>query len=184
MTCLEIEIKPLQPKHLNQVVELDRLCLGGIWSLAGYQQELSSPNSTLLVLSVVSQLKAGAIVGLACLWAILEEAHITLLAVHPDYQRQGLGQLLLCALLEDAMKRGLERATLEVRETNEAALSLYKKFGFKMAGRRKGYYQNLGEDAIVLWQPRLGTPEFRGDVALWKQQVEERLVENHWLIKV
>ena len=184
MTCLEIKIEQLQLEQLNQVVELDKLCLGGLWSLEGYQRELNSPNSTLLVLSVTSQKsEVGSVVGIGCLWAILEEAHITMLAVHPNYQRQGLGQLLLYALLKDASKRGLERATLEVRESNQTALSLYHKFGFKLAGRRKGYYQNLGEDALILWYPNLGKPGFEEVLASWQQQVEKGLFQNHWMLK-
>ncbi|CAA9322336.1 Ribosomal-protein-S18p-alanine acetyltransferase [uncultured Microcoleus sp.] len=70
------------------------------------------------------------LIGLGCLWAILEEAHITILAIHPRFQGQGLGQALLWALLTKAHYRQLERATLEVRESNLSALSLYHKFGY------------------------------------------------------
>lgn len=161
MTFSELQLQPLQPNQLAAVVELDQVCLGGLWSLEGYQRELDSPNSELLVLSVPQgKSEQYRIIGVGCFWAILEEAHITLLAIHPDYQRQGLGQVLLLTLLEKAVKRGLERATLEVRESNEAALGLYKKFGFKVAGRRKGYYQHTKEDALILWLGGLQQPDF------------------------
>jgi ribosomal protein S18 acetylase RimI-like enzyme len=79
---------------------------------------------------------------LACFWAILEEAHITLLAIYPDYQRQGLGKLLLYKLLEKAVQRQLERATLEVRVSNQSAIALYEHFGFRVAGERKLLFAN------------------------------------------
>ncbi|MGK7887530.1 MAG: ribosomal protein S18-alanine N-acetyltransferase, partial [Crocosphaera sp.] len=110
---------------------------------------------------------------------ILEEAHITLLMISPEYQGQGLGQLLLYGLLRDAVNRNLERATLEVRVSNKPALCLYQKFGFEVAGKRKGYYQTTGEDALVLWRKGLQYPEFEQDLYIWKQQIDDRLTANH-----
>ncbi|MBF2019846.1 MAG: ribosomal protein S18-alanine N-acetyltransferase [Hydrococcus sp. C42_A2020_068] len=123
------------------------------------------------------------IIGFGCFWAILEEAHITLLMIHPDYQGQGLGQLLLYALLKDACKRKLERATLEVRVSNQVAIFLYKKFGFKVAGRRKNYYQKTGEDALILWRGDLHRPEFSKELEIWHERISTRLAQNHWTLK-
>jgi [ribosomal protein S18]-alanine N-acetyltransferase len=146
-----IKIKPLTEEKLVQVLELDDLCFGGLWSLDGYKREIESPNSCLLILTInISQSEK--VIGLGCFWAILEEAHLTILAIHPDFQGQGLGKLLLGNLLEEAEKRNLERATLEVGENNKKALNLYQKFGFKEAGRRKKYYKKTGEDALILWK--------------------------------
>lgn len=163
MISAEIKLKILEKKELDQVLELDRICFGGLWNLDGYRREMDSPNSTLLILTVPHHLETK-VIGLGCLWAILEEAHITLLAVHPDFQGQGLGSLLLSSLLKDALDRKLERATLEVKETNQVALSLYKKFGFKIAGRRKNYYQQTGEDALILWSKLNKFTEFRAKI--------------------
>ncbi|MGF1482492.1 MAG: ribosomal protein S18-alanine N-acetyltransferase [Cyanophyceae cyanobacterium] len=163
-----MKLKQLQTEQLEQVVQLDQLCLGGLWSLAGYQREIDSPNSVLLGI-LASADAAETLIGMGCFWAILEEAHITLLAIHPHYQRKGLGNLLLCSLLKVAVERQLERATLEVRPSNQAALSLYQKWKFKIAGRRKNYYQH-GEDALILWRGNLGQPEFEQDLArIWQQ---------------
>ncbi|MBW4690403.1 MAG: ribosomal protein S18-alanine N-acetyltransferase [Lyngbya sp. HA4199-MV5] len=115
------------------------------------------------------------LLGLGCYWAILEEAHITMLAIDPAYQGQGLGQALLVALMSSAYDRGLERATLEVRVSNQAAVSLYQKFGFREAGRRRRYYPDNGEDALVLWRGGLQYPEFPGCLADWQRQVDDRL---------
>ncbi len=180
MTLLELKLEHLREEQLPQVLELYRICLGGLWSLEGYQRELASPNSTLLTVSIPTTKESDAIVAMGCFWAILEEAHITIIAVHPDYQGQGFGQSLLYSLLKDAVSRKLERATLEVRASNHPALCLYKKFGFQEAGRRKGYYQKTGEDALILWLGGLQSPEFANNLTLWEDKIEKRLKKNHW----
>lgn len=172
------------PEQLPELVALDRLCLGGIWSFDGYQRELDSPNSELMILTVPASAEdrttepSEKIVGCGCFWAILEEAHITLLMIAPDFQNQGLGQLLLYHLLQAAVDRGLERATLEVRESNQTALSLYQKFGFQALGRRKGYYQQTGEDAIILWRGDLHKPEFKSALQSWQQTLGDRFSQQ------
>ncbi|MEM6449022.1 MAG: GNAT family N-acetyltransferase [Cyanobacteria bacterium P01_D01_bin.105] len=94
------------------------------------------------------------LLGIGCLWAILEEAHITTLAIEPAQQRQKLGQLLLSELLLQGYRRGLTRATLEVRVSNQKAFGLYQAFGFQEAGQRRRYYSD-GENARVLWRSGL-----------------------------
>ncbi|WP_293354772.1 MULTISPECIES: ribosomal protein S18-alanine N-acetyltransferase [unclassified Microcoleus] len=120
------------------------------------------------------------LIGLGCLWAILEEAHITILAIDPRFQGQGLGQALLWALLKSANRRQLERATLEVRASNLVALSLYHKFGFKEAGRRKRYYADTGEDAAILWRSDIEKPEFQQYLANQKLKICDRLQQKNW----
>lgn len=173
-----LELKQITPQMLSAVLELDQLCFDGLWTLEGYQRELESPNSDLISLSI--PVTPAALLGMGCMWTILEEAHITLLAVHPDYQRQGLGQALLLALLTVACDRGLERATLEVRATNQPALALYQKFGFKTAGRRRGYYKDTGEDALILWRGDLQYPQFQQSLAEWEQTIGDRLQAADW----
>ncbi len=186
-----LEVKSLTAAHLPAMLELDQLCFGGLWTLTAYQRELESPNSDLLgifsppvpcpLLSPCPLPPAPCpLLAIGCLWAILEEAHVTILAVHPQYRRQGLGQALLIALLKAALHRGLERATLEVRASNSSALSLYKKFDFKLAGRRRGYYQDTGEDALILWRGGLGHAELPQTLAHWHQEAAVRLAAFGW----
>ncbi|HEY9860778.1 MAG TPA: ribosomal protein S18-alanine N-acetyltransferase [Candidatus Obscuribacterales bacterium] len=198
-----LDLQPLTSELLPATLVLDRLCFGGLWTLEGYQRELASPNSELLVLRTrtlqASQLhqtlekekkplalgptdNAAALVGLGCFWAIVDEAHITIVAVHPDFQGQGLGQALLYALLQKAQQRGLERATLEVRASNQPALLLYEKFGFREAGRRRRYYEDTGEDALILWRGRLQSPEFDQALINWQHQVQSRLNQAGWCL--
>ena len=112
-----LTINSVTNELLADTLELDRLCFGGIWTKAAYQREIDSPNSSLFVLTVLkrennlSELKS---IGIGCLWSIVDEAHITLLGIHPNYQGQKLGQLLLCRLLQDAIDRSLKRATFSL----------------------------------------------------------------------
>lgn len=163
---------PLIESDIPAVLDLDQRCLGGLWTGSGYQRELDSPHSDLLVLATVSGIASDiaapsqnrgyvnfTLLGMGCLWAILEEAHITTLAIEPAHQGNKLGQLLLTELLLRGHQRGLTRATLEVRASNDRALNLYQKLGFKEAGQRKRYYSN-GENARILWRSGLQSEDF------------------------
>jgi ribosomal-protein-alanine N-acetyltransferase len=82
--------------------------------------------------------------------------------------------------MENAVRRALERATLEVKASNTIALSLYEKFGFQIAGRRKGYYEKTGEDALILWLSGLEKPQFSLILQKWHQEISDRLLVNNW----
>lgn len=170
-----LTISPLTDDLLSEAVALDQRCLGGLWTLEGYQREIDSPNSDLLVLQSSTRL-----IGIGCLWAILEEAHITVLAIDPVYQGQGLGQALLWTLLESAYRRGLEWATLEVRVSNRTAIALYQKFGFQEVGTRRKYYQDNAEDALILWRKGLQHPEFVQQLPQWREEIQDRVGRSGW----
>lgn len=177
-----LRLKPLAAELIPAVLELDRVSLGNLWSAEGYLREIDSPNSDLLIFQPIQPEENLAIAALGCAWAILEEAHITILAVHPALQRQGLGQAMLVALLQAAYQRQLERATLEVRVSNEKAIALYQKFGFREAGRRKKYYQDTGEDALVMWRGGIHHPEFPAILRDWQQAASDHLRQHGWQI--
>jgi len=181
----EIEIKLLTTEDVAAAVALDNLCLGGLWQAEAYLREIESDKSTLLALHL-STPELGdrpTLIGMGCLWSIVDEAHITLLAVHPDYRRQGLGQLLLFSLLEDAIARKLLWATLEVNENNSAAINLYKKYGFQIAGKRKNYYQPAGDDALVLWLKNIQQNNFKTSLAQWQRSLRDFLSINSYFLK-
>ncbi|MGB3557946.1 MAG: ribosomal protein S18-alanine N-acetyltransferase [Geitlerinemataceae cyanobacterium] len=177
-----LKIHPLTPDLLPAAVELDRLSLGGLWTYDGYARELESPNSDLLVLSRNNDTEAPTLLGVGCSWAIVDEAHITLLAIHPQYRRSGFGFALFWALLTSARQRGMKHATLEVRASNQAALSLYQRFGFQEAGRRRRYYPD-DEDAVILWRGGLQHPDFPETLATWKKDIDDRLRSGGWELK-
>ena len=90
---------------------------------------------------------------------------------------------MLYALLYRAWQRQLEWATLEVRSSNEPALSLYRKFGFEFVGRRKRYYQETGEDALILWRSGLQKSEFEETLAVWGEEIRDRLAASGWALR-
>lgn len=90
------------------------------------------------------------IVGYIDYWRVGVETHLITIAVHPEWKRKKVASVLIDGMLDDCRKHSVERVTLDVRPSNEAAISLYRKYGFYEAGRRKEYYQDNGEDALVL----------------------------------
>jgi ribosomal-protein-alanine N-acetyltransferase len=185
----KIAIKLLTPSQVSEIVALDRICLGGLWTEEGYLREIASDKSTLITLNLTLDLSdpegnnQSQMIGMACLWSIVDEAHITLLGIHPEHRQQGLGQLLLLILLKDAIARQLERATLEVNEHNLGAINLYQKYGFQVAGTRKNYYQPAGDDALVLWLKGLQQDTFKTNLRQWQDQLGDRLSRNSYYIK-
>ncbi len=137
--------RPLRPADLSACLELDAAALGGLWSAAQWQTELAAESRPGLGIW-----EEGGLVAMACGWMILEELHITLVAVDPLRRRQGLGALVLQALLELGRSHGARHATLEVSTANAPALALYAAAGFQEAGVRRRYYRN-GEDALIEW---------------------------------
>jgi ribosomal-protein-alanine N-acetyltransferase len=183
-----LTLQPFTPDLVAAAVALDQQCLGGLWTAAGYERELANPNSLKLALvgdtPSSEPAKPLQLLGMGFAWSILEEAHITLLAVEPSQQGQGLGQVLLWGLLQQASKAGLERATLEVRASNQVALALYAKFGFLKAGKRRHYYDNPKEDGIILWRSGLHLPETADKLAYQGQTLQRRLAERGWQIEL
>jgi len=178
-----LTLQPLTDALLPEALNLDQQCFGGLWTDEGYRREMASPNSELLIFLAESEAaEAPNVVALGCYWAILEEAHITIVAVDPTHRRGGLGQAMVWVLLNSAHRRGLERATLEVRVSNESAIALYSKFGFQVAGQRKRYYQDNGEDALILWRGGLHKPEYQHELANQWEQTRDRLITKNWHI--
>ncbi|MFM8524627.1 MAG: ribosomal protein S18-alanine N-acetyltransferase [Cyanobacteriota bacterium] len=139
--------RPLRLGPLDQVAcrELDQLALGGLWSEAQWRRELGDQERTVLGLR-----EGGELLALACGQTILDEFHVTAVAVAPGRRRRGLALLLMQALLNEARHQGCLRATLEVDSANPAAVALYSRLGFRTEGRRRGYYRS-GGDALIQW---------------------------------
>ncbi len=173
-----LQLAGLTPDLLDQIQAIDQAGLGNFWSLSAYEREMASPHSVLLGAIADGKL----LLGFGCLWRVAEEAHITLLVVHPHYQGQGLGKYLLWGLLQEAVHRRAEWAVLEVRESNYSALQLYRYFGFETIGQRKNYYQDTGESALVLWRKGLLEAEFISQLATWQREIFHRLLQSGWVI--
>ena len=116
-----------------------------------------------------------AIVGFAGIWMMVDEAHITTLAVAPECQGQGLGEILLIALTELSLIENVKVLTLEVRQSNIVAQGLYGKYGFSERGIRPSYYSDDGEDALVMWSEELNSPAFEKRFGNLLTKLENRL---------
>ncbi|MBV9690764.1 MAG: ribosomal protein S18-alanine N-acetyltransferase [Ktedonobacteraceae bacterium] len=134
------------------------------------QQELEKPRKNrLFPLSLLpsrpaitmSSSELTSIIGFAGLWLMLDEAHITTIAMHPDYRRQGLGEFMLTGLIDIAYDIGAKWVTLEVRMSNYVAQNLYHKYGFREAGIRHRYYSDNQEDALIMWTDEINTPNYK-----------------------
>lgn len=105
--------------------------------------------------------EAAAIVGFAGLWLMVDESHVTTIAVHPDYRGKGIGELMLSSLIGISYEIGARMVTLEVRVSNSVAQNLYRKYGFKDAGVRKRYYSDNHEDALIMWTDEIHGQAYR-----------------------
>jgi [ribosomal protein S18]-alanine N-acetyltransferase len=115
------------------------------------------------------------IIGFAGMWLAFDEAHVTTIGVDPPHQGLGLGELLLLCMFDEAVERGANWLTLEVRVTNAAAQALYRKYGFTAHGTRKRYYSDNNEDALIMWSPALGEPRYRAEVESRRDALARRL---------
>lgn len=143
----EMRIRSMEEKDLPQIMAIERACFPTPWAQQSYLNELRANDyARYFCLENDSE-----IIGYMGLWFILEEGHITNIAIHPKYQGQGLGELLIRSVIQLMVPEGMERMTLEVRASNYVARSLYEKIGFINAGIRKGYYTDNNEDAVIMW---------------------------------
>ncbi len=116
-----------------------------------------------------------AVIGYGGLWLMMDEAHVTSIAVHPALRGRGLGELLMLSLCQMAMDLNARWVTLEVRVSNNVARALYEKLGFRQAGVRQRYYTDNNEDAVVMWSDELRSAEFRERLAAQKAELARRL---------
>jgi ribosomal-protein-alanine N-acetyltransferase len=156
-----LAVRAMRADDISRVMAIDGLSFPNPWPESTYRFEIAeNPSAHLLVLEVEAEQGRREVVGFAGYWFIIDEAHISTLAIHPDWRGRGLGRLLLRALLREAAWRGALSATLEVRQGNRVAQRLYEHHGFAVVGRRLSYYSDNGEDALLMtthafeFQPR------------------------------
>ncbi len=155
---MEINIRRMEKSDVTTVVELETLSYGEHhWSKESFYNELANN----LAHYYCAQDDTGKILGYCGCWHIFEEAHITTLSVHPGARKQGVAQSLLFRLIDDCYKNKIKYITLEVRESNVAAISLYTKNGFKSIGTRKGYYQDNNENALIMFTENIWYEKFK-----------------------
>lgn len=146
-----ITIRPMQQEDLQEVTRIDTMSFSMPWPPNAFQYEIVENNNARAWVAEASFPEGRkTIAAIAVLWIIIDEVHVGTIAVHPDYRQRGIGNQMLEYALGNAMDEGAQRAWLEVRRGNTPALELYKKMGFEWIDTRKKYYQDNGEDALIM----------------------------------
>lgn len=149
----------MDKKDVDDVVRLEALSYGEHhWSKESFYNELAN-NLAHYYCAVNSE--TNELLGYTGCWHIFDEAHITTLSVHPDYRKKGVAQRLLFSVIDDCYKNKIKYITLEVRESNVPAISLYEKNGFKSIGTRKNYYQDNNENALIMFTENIWYEKFK-----------------------
>jgi len=142
-----VDIQYMRKRHLDQVYNIEENSFSIPWSRGEFENELRNPITIYIV-----AMDGDEVIGYAGLWHVVNEGHIVNVAVKPERRRQGVGALLIGKLVEIAVEKEMIGLTLEVRMSNAAGQRLYHKFGFKPEGIRRRYYEDTGEDAIIMWK--------------------------------
>ena len=141
-----ITVRAMKKADVKSVYEIEVLSFRTPWSLRSLMGELKNSVAHYAVMEL-----DGEIVGYCGMWVLFEEAHVTNIAIHPAFRGSGYGKMLLHGAMRAAASFGAEMMTLEVRETNTVAQNMYADMDFLQQGRRKRYYSDTGEDALLLW---------------------------------
>jgi len=138
----------MELSDIEDILVVEKLSFSIPWSRDSFEKEIVDNNLAIYLVAKVNE-KA---VGYIGMWKVLNEGHITNVAVHPEFRHQGIGDQLVSELLSLCEKENIDLVTLEVRKSNQNAIKLYEKHGFVAEGIRKAYYQDNKEDAIIMWK--------------------------------
>lgn len=143
----EVRLRPMREADIERVYEIECLCFHKPWTLDSFRSELANLCARYVVLE-----EEGVVVAYGGMWIIIDEAHVNNVAVHPDWRGRGYGRRIMKELMRVAYRAAeIVQMTLEVRVSNDVAIALYASMGFAVKGRRKGYYDDTGEDAYIMW---------------------------------
>ena len=143
----DVELIRLTDDYIDQMMAIENLSFTQPWSKASYLHDLNENPSAYYS----GCLYENKLIGYAGVWQIMDEGHISNVAVHPDFRGMRIGELLLRDIFCFCMKHGIARVTLEVRKSNLSAQKLYERLGFENAGIRPKYYEDNHEDAYIYW---------------------------------
>lgn len=144
-------IEPMTDADVKEVLSIEQQSFATQWPGNAFHQEL---HDNKLAHYFVGRID-GHVVAYGGIWVILEDSHVTTIAVHPNFRGRKYGEIMLLRLLDEAIERGASWMTLEVRESNAVAQNLYRKYGFTTVSTRKGYYSDNNENALVMWAGNL-----------------------------
>lgn len=146
---MQIRVTPMKLEDLNEVLEIEVLAFTTPWSRNSFLYELLENERALYL---VAKNESNLTLGYVGMWIVFDEGHITNLATHPKYWRQGVANILMKELIQVSKEKGVRYLTLEVRRTNSPAQELYEKMGFVHMGVRRRYYLDNNEDALIMWK--------------------------------
>ena len=153
---LEVHISPMRRRHLRAVLRIEAQVYPTPWTHGLFVSELALRSTRAYVVARVGR----DVIGYSGLMMSLDDGHITTVAVDPEWHRQGIATRMLVALAREAIGRGANALTLEVRLSHRGAQQLYQRFGFTAVGVRKGYYADTGEDALIMWSHEVNQPDY------------------------
>ncbi len=168
-------IRRMTLDDLPEVMEIEKVSFRMPWAQSAYQYELTrNDRGFYIVVRLKTDKGEGPLIAYGGFWLLIDEAHICTLAVRPDWRGKGIGELALYSLMDLALRLGAELVTLEVRVSNKPAQNLYRKYGFEVVGKRKGYYSD-GEDALIMTVFDINTPRYRSFLAKNRENLERKL---------
>lgn len=144
----DVTIRQADRNDVEAIYSIEKLCFPDPWSREALIYELEENPRAFYIVAELDE----KVVGYAGMWWVVDEGHITNVAVMPGYRNRRIGQGIIDVLIEFTSEKGIRHHTLEVRRSNEVAIRLYEKSGFRTEGIRKGYYLNNGEDALIMWR--------------------------------
>lgn len=143
---MNLFIRKMMPDDIPAVIQIDQISFSLPWPERSFRFEVTENIASRCWVAEVDQ----RVVGMIVAWLLVDEVHVATIATHPDFRRQGIARRLLSHTLSRAMDEGAISSFLEVRESNLAAQEMYRKFGYEATGRRKRYYKDNDEDAILM----------------------------------
>ncbi len=162
----------MQKKDIEQIMKIESVSFGNFyWTPESFITEVDNDLGNYFT----AENDNGQVVGYGGFWLILDEAHITTIAVRPDCRKQGLGELLLQKMMETGYEKKVKWFTLEVRASNVAAQNLYYKYNFKSLGLRRKYYQDNDEDAMIMWTENIWNESYKKHLEQMKKNLEQRI---------
>lgn len=183
-------VEPMTLGDVDQVMAIEQIAFSAPWSARAFRYEISQnkqstmyvvrpapPHESWLAMSLrrLALTQPREVLGYAGLWLLVDDIHVSTIAVHPGWQGRGLGELLLLALLDRGAELEACRATLEVRVSNLPAQQLYRKYGFEIISRRRHYYSDNNEDAYIMATPRFETAGFQVNLRDRRSRLHARL---------
>jgi ribosomal-protein-alanine N-acetyltransferase len=174
-TPLTVHLQSMRRRHVRQVLRIEQQVYPRPWSASLFHSELALRSTRSYFVARVGR----DVVGYTGLMMTLDDGHITTIAVDPKWHRHGIGTRLLLVLARTAIERGAANLTLEVRMSNTGAQEMYRQFGFAPVGVRKNYYQEVNEDALVMWANEVDQPAYHELLASIERTVPgETVVEG------